>query len=171
MSVRTKRTSGRTFSSKNVRYDIPALVDTVNWLIAECKTPTWRRERKCGRRKDTAENIDKRNKGQALLAWVLDVRPSADGPRLQYRIESIESVGTNLPKEYTITISCYPTRTCLAFVDAAAKPMHCWFLACKHRCYVYMTQLNMHRDDPLMFQPTHNRAVVRDLVRNNPQLA
>jgi hypothetical protein len=107
----------------------------------------------------------------ALLAWVLDVRPATDGPRLQYRIESIESIGTNLPKEYTVTISCYPTYTCPAFVDATAKPSHRCFLAYKHLCYVYMTQLNVQRDDLLMFQPTHSRAAVRDLIRNDPELA
>jgi hypothetical protein len=147
------------------------LVDIVNWSIAECKIPIWRSERNCGKRKGIVENIDKRNKGLALLARVLDVHPAVDGLGLQYRIESIESVGTNLPKEYTITISCYPTCTCLAFVDAVAKPMHRWFLACKHLCYVYMTRLNVQHDDPLMFQPTHSKAVVRDLVRNDPQLA
>jgi hypothetical protein len=146
-------------------------VDRVNWLIPECKTPTWRGERKCGRRKGIVENIDKRNKGLALLAWVLDIRPTADGPGLQYRIEFIESVGTNLPEEYTVTISCYPTCICLAFVDAAAKPSHRWFLACKHLCYVYMTQLNVQRDDPLMFQLIHSRTVVRALIRNDPKLA
>jgi hypothetical protein len=117
------------------------------------------------------ENIDKRNKGLALLARVLDVRFTADGLGLQYRIESIESIGTNFPKEYTITISCYPTCTCPAFVDAAAKPSHRWFLACKHLCYVYMMRLNVQQDDPLMFQPTHSRAVVRDLIRNDHELA
>jgi hypothetical protein len=52
------------------------LVDIVNWLIPECKTPTWHGERKCGKRKDIAENINKRNKGLALLARVLNVCPT-----------------------------------------------------------------------------------------------
>jgi hypothetical protein len=85
-------------------------IDTVNWLIAECKTPTWHGERKCSRKKGTAKNINKRNKGQALLARVLDVRPAADGPGLQYKIESIEFVGTNLPEEYTIATQHAPVR-------------------------------------------------------------
>jgi hypothetical protein len=94
-----------------------------------------------------------------------------DGPGLQYKIESIESVRTNLPEEYTITINCYPTYTCPAFVDAVVKPTHRWCLACKHLCYVYMMRLNVQRDDPLMFQPTHSRAMVRDLIRNDLELA
>jgi hypothetical protein len=79
-------------------------VDIVNWSIPECKTPTWRGERKCGRRKGTAENIDKQNKGLALLAWAPDVCPAMDGLGLQYRIESIDFVGTNLHEEYMVTI-------------------------------------------------------------------
>ena len=109
-------------------------VDTVNWSIPECKTLIWRRERKCGRRKGTSENIDKGNKGLALIARILDVCCVANGPGLQYRIESIEFVGTNLPEEYTVILSCYPTCIYLAFVDVAAKPSHHWFLACKHLC-------------------------------------
>jgi hypothetical protein len=70
-----------------------------------------------------------------------------------------------------VTISCYPTNTCPAFVDAAAKPLHRWFLTCKHLYYVYMTRLNVQRDDPLMFQPTHSKAAVRDLIKNDPELA
>jgi hypothetical protein len=55
------------------------LMDTMNWSISKCKTPTWRGDRKCGRRKGTTENIDKRNKGLELLARVLDVCPAMDG--------------------------------------------------------------------------------------------
>jgi hypothetical protein len=70
-----------------------------------------------------------------------------------------------------VTISCYPTYTCPKFVEAAEKPSHRWFLAGKHLCYVYMTRLNVQRDDPLMFQPTHSRVAVRDLIRNNSKWA
>jgi hypothetical protein len=158
--------------NERVEAQVPSdrlFVDNVNWASKADKTPTIRNNIRVNPRKEKKENFANRDRACAMIAMVLLARRAANLPGMEYLLELTKSNSTNLPRQFVVTISCFPSYTCPDFIWHSASLKDGFYLPFKHLYFIFMKRLSVDAEDMLMYQPIFSKTTMQTLLEKDPQ--